>query len=135
MRMAGPMADAHPRLSASAARCSALIFCTTQHACWTPPALASSSPLQTRDDVAFPSRRGPLVEARAAAAMGKIGKGTGSFGKRHNKTHTLCVRCGGRSYHIQKHTCSACGYPAARKRSCACPGNGSATAYPVCPFT
>jgi len=25
-------------------------------------------------------------------AMGKIGKGTGSFGKRHNKSHTLCRR-------------------------------------------
>ena len=24
--------------------------------------------------------------------MGKIGKGTGSFGKRHNKSHTLCRR-------------------------------------------
>ncbi|KNC83145.1 60S ribosomal protein [Sphaeroforma arctica JP610] len=43
-------------------------------------------------------------------------KGTQSFGMRHNKTHTLCVRCGRRSYHIQKHTCSACAYPAARKR-------------------
>jgi len=51
--------------------------------------------------------------------MGKIGKGTGSFGKRRNKTHTLCVRCGRRSFHIQKHTCGSCAYPAARKRSCA----------------
>ncbi|KAJ0422159.1 hypothetical protein BJY00DRAFT_98189 [Aspergillus carlsbadensis] len=25
-------------------------------------------------------------------------KGTSSFGKRHNKTHTLCRRCGRRSY-------------------------------------
>jgi ribosomal protein L37E len=24
--------------------------------------------------------------------MGKIGKGTGSFGKRRNKSHTLCRR-------------------------------------------
>ncbi|CAN1285889.1 60S ribosomal protein L37-3, partial [Linum perenne] len=30
------------------------------------------------------------------------GKGTGSFGKRRNKTHTLCVRCGRRSFHLQK---------------------------------
>lgn len=45
-------------------------------------------------------------------------KGTSSFGKRHNKTHTLCRRCGRSSYHIQKHTCSQCGYPAARLRSC-----------------
>jgi len=48
--------------------------------------------------------------------MGKAGKGTGSFGKRHNKTHTLCRRCGNRSYHIQKSTCSSCGYPSARIR-------------------
>jgi ribosomal protein L37E len=53
--------------------------------------------------------------------MGKIGKGTGSFGKRRNKTHTLCVRCGRRSWHLQKSQCSACGYPAARLRSCTCP--------------
>ncbi|KAI1289821.1 General transcription factor IIF subunit 1 [Halotydeus destructor] len=43
-------------------------------------------------------------------------KGTSSFGKRHNKTHTLCRRCGRSSYHIQKHTCSACGYPSRRIR-------------------
>mmetsp|Transcript_5442 Transcript_5442/g.24495 ORF Transcript_5442/g.24495 Transcript_5442/m.24495 type:complete len:97 (-) Transcript_5442:114-404(-) len=49
--------------------------------------------------------------------MGKIGKGTGSFGKRHNKSHTLCRRCGRRAYHIQKSTCGACGYPSARKRN------------------
>ncbi|KAL3148371.1 60S ribosomal protein L37-3 [Trebouxia sp. C0009 RCD-2024] len=48
--------------------------------------------------------------------MGKAGKGTGSFGKRRNKTHTLCRRCGRRSFHIQKSTCSSCGYPAARIR-------------------
>ncbi|XWS76195.1 hypothetical protein CRYUN_Cryun01aG0155000 [Craigia yunnanensis] len=45
-----------------------------------------------------------------------MGKGTASFGKRRNKTHTLCRRCGGRSYHIQKSRCSACGYPSARIR-------------------
>jgi len=39
-------------------------------------------------------------------------------GKRRNKTHTLCRRCGRRSYHIQKSTCSSCGYPAARIRTC-----------------
>ncbi|XP_020573115.1 60S ribosomal protein L37-3-like [Phalaenopsis equestris] len=47
-----------------------------------------------------------------------MGKGTGSFGKRRNKTHTLCVRCGRRSFHLQKSTCSSCGYPAARIRKC-----------------
>ncbi|KAL9662983.1 hypothetical protein QQ045_027819 [Rhodiola kirilowii] len=45
-----------------------------------------------------------------------MGKGTGSFGKRRNKTHTLCVRCGRRSFHLQKSRCSACAYPAARTR-------------------
>ncbi|KAH8244891.1 hypothetical protein KR032_002085, partial [Drosophila birchii] len=45
-------------------------------------------------------------------------KGTSSFGKRHNKTHTLCRRCGRSSYHIQKSTCAQCGYPAAKLRSC-----------------
>ncbi|ONL98682.1 Ribosomal protein L37 [Zea mays] len=47
-----------------------------------------------------------------------MGKGTGSFGKRRNKTHTLCIRCGRRSFHLQKSTCSSCGYPAARIRKC-----------------
>ena len=45
-------------------------------------------------------------------------KGTSSFGKRHNKSHTLCVRCGRKAYHIQKKTCAQCGYPAARIRKC-----------------
>nr|XP_027196164.1 60S ribosomal protein L37-like [Dermatophagoides pteronyssinus] len=43
-------------------------------------------------------------------------KGTSSFGKRHNKTHTLCRRCGRSSYHIQKKKCSSCGYPNAKIR-------------------
>ncbi|OJJ43463.1 hypothetical protein ASPZODRAFT_103491 [Penicilliopsis zonata CBS 506.65] len=43
-------------------------------------------------------------------------KGTSSFGKRHNKSHTLCRRCGRRSFHIQKSTCASCGYPAAKTR-------------------
>nr|GMC49272.1 60S ribosomal protein L37 [Ipomoea batatas] len=50
------------------------------------------------------------------ASAEQMGKGTGSFGKRRNKTHTLCVRCGRRSFHIQKSRCSACAYPAARTR-------------------
>ena len=44
-------------------------------------------------------------------------KGTTSFGERHNKTHTTCRRCGKVSYHIQKSTCSSCGYPAAKIRN------------------
>mmetsp|Transcript_27497 Transcript_27497/g.64489 ORF Transcript_27497/g.64489 Transcript_27497/m.64489 type:complete len:90 (+) Transcript_27497:117-386(+) len=43
-------------------------------------------------------------------------KGTTSFGKRHNKSHTLCRRCGKISYHIQKSTCSSCGYPSKKMR-------------------
>merc|ERR1711915_807957 len=43
-------------------------------------------------------------------------KGTSSFGKRHNKTHTLCRRCGKSSYHIQKKQCAQCGYPSRRMR-------------------
>ncbi|RYR32891.1 hypothetical protein Ahy_A10g047421 [Arachis hypogaea] len=41
-----------------------------------------------------------------------------SFGKKKNKTHTLCMRCGRRSFHLQKSRCSACAFPAARKRKC-----------------
>ncbi|KAL3744990.1 hypothetical protein ACJRO7_014145 [Eucalyptus globulus] len=43
-------------------------------------------------------------------------KGTASFGKRRNKTHTLCVRCGRRSFHLQKSRCASCGFPARRMR-------------------
>ena len=41
-------------------------------------------------------------------------KGASSFGKRRNKTHTLCRRRGSKAYHLQK--CGKCGYPAKRKR-------------------
>lgn len=37
-------------------------------------------------------------------------------GLRHTKTHTLCRRCGKRSFHKQKTTCSSCGYPASKIR-------------------
>jgi len=43
-------------------------------------------------------------------------KGTSSFGKRHNKTHTLCVRCGRKSFHIQHKVCSSCSYPSSSMR-------------------
>ncbi|KAA8523114.1 hypothetical protein F0562_009537 [Nyssa sinensis] len=46
----------------------------------------------------------------------KQSKGTGSFGKRRNKTHTLCVRCGRRSFHLQKSRCASCGFPSNRFR-------------------
>uniref|UniRef100_A0A287CU29 Ribosomal protein L37 n=1 Tax=Ictidomys tridecemlineatus TaxID=43179 RepID=A0A287CU29_ICTTR len=38
----------------------------------------------------------------------EITKGTSSFGKRRNKTHTLCRRCGSKAYHLQKSTCGKC---------------------------
>ncbi|GAA5920643.1 hypothetical protein JCM1841_006974 [Sporobolomyces salmonicolor] len=44
-------------------------------------------------------------------------KGTTSFGLRHTKSHTLCRRCGRRSFHKQHKTCASCGYPAAKLRS------------------
>merc|ERR1712110_1163060 len=44
-------------------------------------------------------------------------KGTPSLGKKHNKTHTICRRCGRTSFHIQKKVCAGCGYPSARLRS------------------
>ncbi|CEP01916.1 Ribosomal protein L37 [Plasmodiophora brassicae] len=43
-------------------------------------------------------------------------KGTQSFGKRTSKTHHLCVRCGRRSFHLQKHTCASCGWPRPKMR-------------------
>eukprot|EP00727_Mastigamoeba_balamuthi_P013385 m51a1_g867 putative 60S ribosomal protein L37e (101) ;mRNA; f:819716-820314 len=44
-------------------------------------------------------------------------KGTPSFGGRHNKSHGLCPRCGRRAFHVQKHRCSSCAYPASKMRS------------------
>ena len=44
-------------------------------------------------------------------------KGTSSFGKRRNKTHTLCRRCGKVAFHIQKKQCAPCGFPNAKIRS------------------
>ena len=43
-------------------------------------------------------------------------KGTQSFGKRHTKSHTICLRCGRRSWHKQHKRCASCGYPDARIR-------------------
>merc|ERR1712050_552551 len=52
----------------------------------------------------------------SAEAFSKMTKGTSSFGKRHNKTHTICRRCGRSTYHIQKKRCASCGYPNPKKR-------------------
>ncbi|XP_034374348.1 large ribosomal subunit protein eL37-like [Arvicanthis niloticus] len=43
-------------------------------------------------------------------------KGTSSIGKRCNKKHTLCHCCGSKVEHLQKSTCSKCGYLAKYKR-------------------
>lgn len=51
---------------------------------------------------------------------GEQTKGTASFGKRHNKTHTACRRCGRTSFHKQKMVCASCGYPHAKMRRCKC---------------
>ncbi|KAH9072288.1 ribosomal protein L37e-domain-containing protein, partial [Lactarius deliciosus] len=37
--------------------------------------------------------------------------------KRHTKSHTLCRRCGSRSFHKQHKDCAQCGYPRAKLRS------------------
>lgn len=55
--------------------------------------------------------------------MGKAGKGTGSRGRRHTRNHGLCIRCGKKSFHLQKKDCASCGYPAARLRKCECSAN------------
>ncbi|KAI4975041.1 hypothetical protein ZWY2020_048648, partial [Hordeum vulgare] len=54
--------------------------------------------------------------------------------------HTLCIRCGRRSFHLQKSTCSSCGYPAARIRNLSCSRSRVGTARlrgfsPPCPFS
>ena len=64
--------------------------------------------------------RGALLRSSATDTTRNSDEKKTSFlstGKRHNKSHTLCRRCGSHSYHIQKATCSLCGYPSARKRT------------------
>ncbi|KAM8793031.1 large ribosomal subunit protein eL37-like [Eudromia elegans] len=68
---------------------------------------------ESRFDARGPCLPGALVTLSRAAFQTK---GTSSFGKRRNKTHTLCRRCGSKAYHLQKSTCGKCGYPAKRKR-------------------
>ena len=62
----------------------------------------------------------PLAHDATNSSLGPLTpiNPTRSTGKRHNKTHTLCRRCGRTTFHIQKSTCSSCGYPAARMRGC-----------------
>ncbi|KAK8946090.1 60S ribosomal protein L37-1 [Platanthera guangdongensis] len=79
-----------------------------------PPLLLQATQLQNGKNCSTNS----LVWSQIASSSSFFsqGKGTGSFGKRRNKTHTLCNRCGRRSFHLQKSTCSSCGFPAARIR-------------------
>jgi ribosomal protein L37E len=74
------------------------------------------------------------VRLLTCSCCGSQGKGTGSFGKRRNKTHTLCIRCGRRSFHLQKSTCSSCGYPAARIRKCKIRLSASSLSLSLRPF-
>ena len=40
-------------------------------------------------------------------------KGTPSMGRKSGKkTHIICRRCGGHSYHVRKKKCASCGYGA-----------------------
>ncbi|XP_041031611.1 60S ribosomal protein L37-like [Carcharodon carcharias] len=62
----------------------------------------------------------PLIDVGKMSAMAqctvKMMKGTSSFGKRWNKTHTLCQRSGAKAFHLQKSTCGKCACPAKRKK-------------------
>uniref|UniRef100_A0A452ETY4 60S ribosomal protein L37 n=1 Tax=Capra hircus TaxID=9925 RepID=A0A452ETY4_CAPHI len=43
-------------------------------------------------------------------------KGMSLFGKRRNKMHTLCRRCGSKAYHLQKSTCGKCGMDSVKEQ-------------------
>ncbi|KAL4971765.1 ribosomal protein L37e-domain-containing protein [Aspergillus desertorum] len=92
-------------------------------ATFVPPSVATTTTTtspSTESPDEYVQIRCPLDSSNASTELHRlttiIAKGTSSFGKRHNKTHTLCRRCGRRSYHIQKSTCANCGYPAAKTR-------------------
>mmetsp|Transcript_53673 Transcript_53673/g.124908 ORF Transcript_53673/g.124908 Transcript_53673/m.124908 type:complete len:164 (-) Transcript_53673:83-574(-) len=63
----------------------------------------------------YPLEAGSTIHVVAPLCGG--GDGTPAMGKRHKKTHALCIRCGKRSFHIQKRRCASCGYPSAKMRS------------------
>ncbi|KAK0147502.1 60S ribosomal protein L37 [Merluccius polli] len=70
---------------------------------------------QIRDKMdSYPSKLSPCLLQPVLSELHT--KGTSSFGKRRNKTHALCRRCGSKAYHLQKSTCGKCGYPEKRKR-------------------
>ena len=72
----------------------------------------AAPPLPDRFSTAAACLLAPLLTPRPPRPLSPLP------GKRHNKTHTLCRRCGRHSFHIQKSTCAGCGYPAARLRKC-----------------
>lgn len=43
-------------------------------------------------------------------------KGTTAQGTKHRKSHALCVRCGKKSFHLQRNRCASCAYPAPKMR-------------------
>ncbi|OKY79190.1 MAG: Ribosomal protein L37E [Candidatus Methanohalarchaeum thermophilum] len=45
-----------------------------------------------------------------------MGKGTPSFGKRQDKTHVKCRRCGNKSYNVEKGVCASCGFGKSKKQ-------------------
>merc|ERR1712045_290905 len=66
------------------------------------------------------------VELTDSCQNTRMTKGTTSFGKRHNKTHTLCRTTGRSNYHIQKKRSAKVGqfnWSTKAKRRCA-PGTG-----------
>ena len=69
---------------------------------------------------AFPRKPGPLrAKGQKVHEFQAEPEASWSLaGKRHTKTHTLCRRCGRRSFHIQKARCSSCSYPAKSMRKC-----------------
>lgn len=56
------------------------------------------------------------MSTSATGQSGKMTKGTQAFGKKHNKSHVPCRRCGRSSYHVQKSQCSSCSYPDTKMR-------------------
>ncbi|XP_054297184.1 large ribosomal subunit protein eL37-like [Pongo pygmaeus] len=60
-----------------------------------------------------------IVKSPTEGHRSKVTKGTSSFGKRRNKTHT-CHCCGSKAYRLWKLTCGKCGYSAKRKRKYNC---------------
>jgi len=45
-----------------------------------------------------------------------MGTGTAAMGRRSGKkTHIVCRRCGGHTFHAKKKKCSSCGYGATAK--------------------